>query len=161
MNVWRLITHHEMPEDMLRWSRDSGRIAIGWGKVGHLRKRAYRSPAEIVGAIRSCYPGLQNAPNGGRCLWEFCHEMHPDDLVILSTGARRAAVMRVTGDYEYMLVEQVGCGVGYQHQRRAQVLSTDPNHLWEAAGGRPADGYSLRWTLIRCAKPVADPGARQ
>jgi hypothetical protein len=56
MRVWRLITHHERPEEMLRWSKTMGRVAIGWGNVGDLRTGGFasqpRSPTKSASSIR-------------------------------------------------------------------------------------------------------------
>ena len=91
MNVWRLITHHSDAEGTLNWSLKNGRIAIGWGRAGDIRD--YVSAREIVEAVREEYPGIQNAPVSGGQLWNFCHNLAKDDLVILSTGKYRAAVV--------------------------------------------------------------------
>ena len=43
MNVWQLITHHEDKDAALLWSRQNGRIAIGWGAIGNIRAQGYES----------------------------------------------------------------------------------------------------------------------
>ena len=88
MNVWRLMAHHEHAEAMVKWTNKTGRIAIGWGKVGTIRN--FNSAHDITLAIKERYPVLRNAGLGGVCLYDFCHRMQPGDLVILSTGKKRA-----------------------------------------------------------------------
>ena len=80
--------------------------------------------------------------------------MREYDLVILSTGQRRA-VMRVLGSYFFVPEAQHPPADGFQHQREAELVNVDPNELWDRAG-RMAAGYSPRWTLIRCARELPD-----
>jgi hypothetical protein len=92
-------------------------------------------------------------------LWDFWQEVERGDLVILSANSRRGAVMQVIGDYEFLprgnaLVND------YQHQREAEELAVDPDEIWERAGAGPAEGHSIRWTLIRCLHNVDLPAAR-
>ncbi len=161
MNIWRLITHHEQPEEVVQWSREKGRIAIGWGLVGDLS--LYSSPKEIADAIKQFHPKRDNAGLGGPSLWHFYHDMQIGDLVILSTGKNggRRLVMRVQGPYEYVRKEEerplykaYRDDPSYHHQRGASVTSYDPNELWEKAGAKEARGDNIRWTLIRCLRPV-------
>lgn len=96
MVVWRLMTHHERPEELLRWAKTAQRIAIGWGRIGDLNARCHTSPESIRDAILRAYPGARNAQPGCQSLWDFWRSVKPNDLVILSTR-RRAAVVRVAG----------------------------------------------------------------
>lgn len=157
MNVWRLITHHE-PEhkdDVLRWTRTHQRMAIGWGKIGNLAAANHMSWETVRDAIKERY-GLPNAPAGGHSLWDFYHSMQERDLVILSTGGRRKAVMRVAGPYEFAPANRIPPFNGnYHHQRAGELLEgVDPNELWDDAGGDVADGYSVRWTLVLCRRKL-------
>lgn len=154
MNVWRLITHWNKPEAVLDWSQKNGRIAIGWGRAGDLRGQNYTSARAIVAAVREEYPGLQNAPFSGVQLWNFCHTLAVDDLVILSTGKRRALVVQVQGDYNFVSSEEAPLGDDFQHQRKVRITQLDPDHLWHLAGSQPAVGQNIRWTLIKCLRPV-------
>ncbi len=36
LNVWRLMAHHDDPEAVVDWTRENGRIAIGWGMGGDI-----------------------------------------------------------------------------------------------------------------------------
>ena len=132
--VWRLITHHIDPEHTLEWSKKTGRLAIGWGRIGDIEAKGYTSPDSISDAINKFYPGIGNAPQGGRCLYNFCYHMQPGDLVILSTGSRRALVMEVKDGYEFKSNPKDAPMEGYQHQRKAKTLPIDPNMLWPCAG---------------------------
>lgn len=158
MNVWRLITHHEHPTAALQWSEDQNRIAIGWSHIGDLRK--FSSPQAIARAIQRTYPKSENAHLGGPSLWHFLHNMKEGDLVILSTGNARKLVMVVRGGYEFVpmtespLYATYGEEAGYQNQRKADVTTLDPDGLWYLAGGKPAKGDNIRWTLIKCLKSV-------
>ena len=155
MNVWRLITHWGEPEEVLKWSRENRRIAIGWNRAGDVRN--YASPREIVEAVRHEYPALQNAPFSGGQLWNFCHTLAQDDLVILSVGKNggRSLVVQVKGEYEFVPPEEAPFRDGLQHQRKVEITPLDPNRLWHLAGSQPAIGHNIRWTLIKCLRPVA------
>jgi predicted Mrr-cat superfamily restriction endonuclease len=154
MNVWRLITHWNEPQEVLDWSRINSRIAIGWGRAGDIRD--YTSAREIVGAVRNEYPTNQNVPFSGGQLWNFCHTLTQDDLVILSLGKSggRALVVQVKGDYEFVSSEEAPLQGDFQHQRKVEITPLDPNHLWQLAGSQPAIGHNIRWTLIKCLRPV-------
>lgn len=162
MNVWRLITHHEQPEEVLEWSRKNGRIAAGWGRVGDLSKGTYTSPGDIARAIRQFHPKRDNAHLGGPSLWHFYQDMEIGDLVILSLGTQggRKLVMRVEGPYMYVRTEETPLykeyphDPSYNHQRKAVITGLDPDTLWYEAGAKEAKGDNIRWTLIKCRKPV-------
>ena len=155
MNVWRLITHHTHQEYTLRWAEKMGRLAIGWGLVGDIGKNGYTSARDISLAIKEHYPYLNNGGQGGACLHSFYSDVQPGDLVILSTGGKRSLVMEVEGGYEFKDEPEPSPIGDYQHQRKAVVLPIDANKLWRAAGSSPADGHSIRWTFIKCQKPVS------
>ena len=144
MNVWRLITHWREPEAALKWSQQNGRIAVGWGRTGDIRN--YTSAREIVGAVRNEYPGIQNAPLSGGQLWNFCHTLAQDDLVILSVGKNggRSLVVQVKGGYEFVSSEEAPLRDDFQHQRKVEVTPSDPNRLWHLAGSQPAMGHNIR-----------------
>ncbi len=154
LDVWRLMAHHIDSEAVVDWSRENGRIAIGWGLVGNIVGQGYSSPKEIAQATRIHYPYIHNAPLSGVQLWNFCHTIKPKDLVIVSTGKRRALVMQVQGDYEFRPYEQAPLSGDYQHQRTAQVTAIDPDRLWRLAGSSIAAGHNIRWTLVKCLEPV-------
>ena len=90
MVVWRLSTHREDSERLLAWSRSEGRIAVGWNGSGDLGD--YGSEAEIRQAVRAT--GNRNRPFSGRQLLAFRDEIKVGDLVILSAGGARRAVLR-------------------------------------------------------------------
>jgi hypothetical protein len=154
ITVWRLITHHTDPEHTLRWVRRTGRLAIGWGRIGHIGKQGYLSPRDISEAISEFYPGIGNAGSGGACLYNFYFSMRPGDLVILSIGGSRSLVMEVEGGYEFKNTPEEPPIGDYQHQRKASILPIDPDALWHCAGSGPIDGQSIRWALVQCRKPI-------
>src|SRR6266404_6663585 len=98
MNVWRLITHHKDKDAALFWSRQNGRIAIGWGAIGSIRDMGYGSADEITAAIRKEYPDQRNPHLGGSSLWDFCARMQEDDLVILRASKSPDLAAQVEGD---------------------------------------------------------------
>src|SRR5688572_28912876 len=146
MNVWRLITHHIDPDRALGWTRQNGRIAIGWGRIGDLREKSIHSAKDIGTHIRQHYPEASNSGTGGNRLWNFCAEMKRGDLVILSGSRPRELVVEVQGDYEYALEPPTFNGLGteglYQHQRQVRVTTWNPEVLWHRAGARPAMGQN-------------------
>lgn len=153
MNVWRLIAHHNDPEEAILWSQGTSRIAIGWGWIGDLRGTSPQDAAAIGSLIRKMRPDLHNAHLGGPSLWRFYSEMAIGDLVILSDGNKRRAVMCITGPYEWTDNWKPRLSGNYYHQRSARIVHEDPNELWERCGARAAKGESIRWTLTRCNEP--------
>ncbi len=152
MNVWRLITHWDKPDEVLQWSLKNHRIAIGWGNAGDIRN--FAGPRAIVDKVQMEYPGIQNAPFSGGQLWNFCHTLAKDDLIILSTGKYRATVAQIEGDYEFVSSEEAPLHDDFQHQRKVGITQIDPNHLWRLAGSQQALGHNIRWTLIKCLRSV-------
>lgn len=146
-SVWRLVSYHEeadadrIADEMVR----RGVIAIGWSDVGDLEKAVPQSSEAIGSCIREAYPTLQNSHTGGPSLWNFWRNMMPGDLVIIVARSRRKHVVEVTGDYCYS-VEGIG---GYCHLRSAALTPLNGDELWEASGGKAADGESMFWTLTR------------
>lgn len=150
--VWRLITHHSDPKSLLTWSLSRGLIALGWNEIGDVRR--YRSPEEIVAAVRRAYSQNRNAPFSGGQLWNFAHKMKVGDLVILSTGKRREVVMEVTGEYRHTGESFEGDRY-YSHVRAAKPVQICAERLWKAAGGPElADGNSMRWPFVECRATV-------
>ena len=149
MNVWRMITHHKDRPGAIAWTKQNGRIAIGWGRTGDIRK--YHSEAEIKAAIRDCYPQLRNAHFGAPSLWDFCHEIQIGDLVILAGRNPRELVVKITGNYEFV-AEEVPILGDYQNQRSVEIMQLDGNELWHQAGKAP--GQPVYRTLIKCAHQV-------
>ena len=127
---------------------NEGSVAIGWNGVGDLRD--YGSEEEIRRAVRET--GNRNWPFSGRQLLAFRDEMNVGDLVILSAGGARRAVMPVEGTYEHAGPLD-GDDQAYSHQRRAKCIDLDADEVWRTANGI-ADGQSIRWTLVRCARNV-------
>ncbi len=155
MNVWRLITHHDNPEYALQWFKKKSRIAIGWGKIGNITHNKYSSTEDISLAIKMEYPDVSNSMIGGICLYDFCYNMQPGDLIILSTGSKRELVMEVEGEYEFNKYPEEKPLGDYQHQRKACILPLDSDELWKTAGSAIVEGQSIRWPLVQCKNPVS------
>jgi len=151
MAIWRLITHHLYPEQMLETYRNNSCIAMGWGQIGDLRRLR---PADWV-TIRDAIKGIGNYKNlrgavgagpGGRCLWGFYTEMRSEDLVILSVGnGPLRDVVKVAGDYEWR--EPPIDGDDYNHCRHVEWTNYDGKELWHRHA--IAGGWNKRWTLIQ------------
>ena len=149
MAVWRLMTHHDDPAYALSWSRKEGRIALGWGRVGDIRE-GYGSRREVAQAVKKFFADRNNSVEGGHCLWNFCHDVKEGDLVILNTPGRRELVVEVDGPYEWIPKEEALPLGNYQHQRKVHIRSDlNADQLWKQAGGRAADGWSIRWALVK------------
>jgi hypothetical protein len=147
MQVWRLTTHHIDPRKAAEICASEGFVAVGFGAIGdlgELGKLKPKSTEDIEYAIRRTrIPGymLGNRPKrGAKSLWGLLKQMQTDDLVILSAGGRRTAVMQVTGNYYWLDEEDTELG-DYQHRRRAGVqTAVDPDKLWHRVGGFPNGG---------------------
>ncbi len=137
MAIWKLILHHEEDnrQDMLKWSRSNGCIALGWGKIEVIPH--CDSPECIEVKIRMS--GEYDDPprfDGGPSLWSFYNEIEKGDLVILvGKGSRRVAVMEITGDAKRKLDE---CPIlsgqlsDYAHQRDVRERpDTLRDELWK------------------------------
>jgi predicted Mrr-cat superfamily restriction endonuclease len=157
MNVWRLIiTHESDPEPMLRWAKNNGRLAIGWGLIGSIKDNRYYSPQDISDAINKYYPELHNAGHGGGSLYNFYNNVQLGYLVIISKSGKRYYVMEVKGDYYFDNTSEKPPSGDYQHQRKASVLPIDADKLWQVTGAAPIAGHNLYWTFCKCQKPIDD-----
>ncbi len=153
MNVWRLITHHKDRDSALFWSRQNGRIAIGWGAIGNIRDEGYDSADDITAAIRRRYPEQRNPHLGGSSLWDFYARMQENDLVILRASKARDLAVEVEGDYEFK--EESPLGGDYQHQRSVVIRrDLSPEDLLLKAGN--ASGQNTYQTLIRCERTLTE-----
>jgi predicted Mrr-cat superfamily restriction endonuclease len=154
--VWRLLI--DDADTTLSWMAANERIAIGWGEIGDVRH--FGTADAIADAIRdrnASHPDHAGKPaanvmHGTHSLHDFCHQMRPGDLVIISSESRRRGVWEVVGEYEY--ADQEASPLNYRHQRGARATELDPDELWQQAGARLADGQVNYRTLGRCADPV-------
>lgn len=147
--VWRLITHHENQPELLKKSIMEGRIALGWSFIGDAY--GYDSPPEISAAVKRLCPGLKNWHYSGKCVWRFTRDMKVGDLVILSADRARQCVMRVTGEYRFVPVDDES--MDYSHRRAAELTRLDANEVWKSAGGM-APGQNVYQTLIQCTSQI-------
>lgn len=146
MRLWRLIAHHEQPDQAIEAMASRDRIAVGWSLIGDLSKNPPMDSSDLTRRISACYPDLDNAHLGGPSLWNlWC--MEPGDLVIVNARGRRRKVFEITGGYEY---DKVGI-LEYSHLRHAVLTEMDPEHLWRSAGSSLMDGQNVRWTVVQCA----------
>ena len=74
--------------------RDANCIALGWSKVGDLRK--YNSEEQLREEFKKC--GYYSKPNQ---LWKFYKEVLKGDKVIASSGKLIFGIGTIVGDYEY------------------------------------------------------------
>ena len=75
MNIWRMMTHHENPQNALSWSKLNNRIAIGWGNIGDLSLQQLQNSTDISKLIKRHYPEARNSGTGGKSLWSFYSEI--------------------------------------------------------------------------------------
>jgi len=68
--LWRLITHHEYPDDALQWYLNHSLIALGWGDIGDLQNQQINCQTDISVLCNQVY-GPGNTGECGRCLWDF------------------------------------------------------------------------------------------
>lgn len=143
--VWRLMTHGESHkrEEAARRCMESGRISIGWGDTGDLRKLRPRSAREIAAQLREVY----GSGRGGIELWRLLVEVKPGDLVILSTGDRRPGVVEVAGPYYYAATPDTML-LDHHHLREAEPIDEDPDALWRLAAGKKRAGRGVTLRLL-------------
>jgi hypothetical protein len=144
--VWRLVAHHEEPEQSLEEMQATHRIAIGWSDVGDLRKLKPESPTEIGAAVNRARPDAKNASLAGPSLWNLYWEMNVGDKVIVTSKSKRKLVFEVLGEYFF---DEEAPILNYSHMRAVATTEIDPEELWKATGGE-AEDQNVRWTLFRC-----------
>jgi hypothetical protein len=100
-------------------------------------------------------PNNRNKHVSGIQLWNFYRKLQTGDLVILSTGGRREAVVEVTGGYSFA-GDKFENDHLYAHRRSAKLRSDlDADVLWRSAGGADlALGQNIRWAFVQCGTPV-------
>src|SRR5260370_19305301 len=127
--VWRLIPHDDdwtlgnIQQVALDWSIKNGRLHIGWGQIGDMKSKLFKSPEAITEAIKEAIRGEKNqsARHGGLSLFDFYYNMEKGDLVILNNGIGPQVVMEVTGDYEFA-TESHSPSASHLHQRKAKIV---------------------------------------
>ena len=156
--LWRLVVcdlEHD-PKQALGWIRNNGRISIGPGGTRDLRTMDPGSAKMSALRSEAHIPINTFSARAARNLWNFYSEMSIGDLVILN-ARRPAAVVEVTGEYEYCEQYPLSLrrdGTPYRHQRGClEIKDYDPTELWRNAGGA-ANGQNIRWTLFRCQNKV-------
>ena len=159
MNIWRLVAHHEYPQEAMLLSIEKNVIAIGCLEVAEPK-----SQTDISQLIKQFHPNLKNAHLGGPSLWNFYQRLAVGDLVILTVFGQRKKVFEVTGDY-YFTADNESIE-GYCHQRSAQLTGLDAEKLWQDCGESFLLGQNQRWTFAQChetdnaIKNVFEEGAR-
>lgn len=145
MQIWKLIAHHDQPEQAFEAFCDLGTIAIGWPDVGDLRELNPGSSSDIFRSIQHAYPELNNAHLGGPSLWNFFRYLQPGDYVLIAGKGKRRGVLEILGDYTY--VPNENAVLGYRHLRPATLTPIDPDDLWNACGREAAPNHAVRWTM--------------
>jgi len=143
--IWKLQT---ADKNTLTTVRESGRIGLPW-QSGDVQSLS--SPKAIATQTQQQNPTLQNTDAIGVQLWDFCHVMAPDDLIILEDKTGNSTVVEVLGDYEY----QENTTSGLCHQRTVKTTHLGAEGVWQMGGASPALGYDSAWTLVRCPSPIA------
>lgn len=148
MNIWRLIAHHEDAKGALGEMKQRNRIAIGWSKIGDLRKKQISAPSDITALISVAHHPIDNFHLGGPSLWNLYKVMEEGDLFIINANSKRTCVFEIIGPYIFETgPEQIK---GYGHQRPACLTTIDPEKLWNRSGTTVAKGQNIRWTLVGC-----------
>ena len=149
--LWRLITHHEYPDDALKWYLNHSLIALGWGDIGDLQNQQINYQTDISALCNQAYgPGNTNNGECGRCLWDFWKIMTIGDLVILGTGGGyRACVVEVTGNYFFDVTYPPGVNAqnldGYYYRREVKRTNYNADVLWRKSNLAP--GANIRFAL--------------
>lgn len=140
------MAHHEDPDQMIEWSKRTGKVAVGWGEVGRLTRFATRQ--DLINAFNRAYPTSTSSNMAVPSLLNF-RDMAIGDLAIISRGsAGRSHVVEIVGDYEWARKER---SVGdYRHQRTVVVTEHDADDLWLRVGRTVVVGQDMRWTVARC-----------
>jgi hypothetical protein len=150
MNIWRLIAHHEKPDEAIKMMKEKSRIAIGWTGLGDLSKSTPSSAQDINALIKASRKHQSTQSSGGPSLWNLYNEMQEGDFVIVNANGKRKCVFEVVGPYIY----ESGKNriYGYSHQRDAILTDLDANKLWKDSGSAVLQGQGPRWTLVACSK---------
>ena len=147
MQIWRLVAHHEEPEEALRKMKEIRRIAIGWSSVGDLTDFSPKDSSDIASRLKSIQPDTSSAMMAGPSLWNLFAEVEVGDQVIVTAKRKRECVFEVTGPYIFDTANAI---IGYSHQRPAALTDINPDQLWQASGSDVAEGQNIRWTLAKC-----------
>lgn len=148
MKTWRLIAHHNDPDDTIEKMKDRDRVAIGWSNIGDLRNIEIRNSGNITSLIKKAHYEVKNAHLGGPSLWNLYKEMDIGDLVIVNANNKKICVFEIIGPYIFEDgTQQIN---GYAHQRPASLTDINPNHLWNSSGAKQKKGQNSRWTLFQC-----------
>jgi len=157
MKVWRIMAHHEDPDEnpddkMYKWSKRVGRVAVAWGETGDLRKLPEVSREMIRDRLRKKCPGRKNNKTGVPSLWNFWN-IEVGDLAIISRRKHgRSDVVKITGEYHWKNKRKPY--EDYQHQREVVFTDYDADEIWKKAGGKEASDNLIRWTVVRCKKDI-------
>ena len=110
MAFWRMQLH---PSDSAR-SVSHTMKSLGLGYIG---LDFADPPGDLTDVDRD------SIPTGQRDYWEFAHTMAEGDLVLVIAHHYPCALVRVTGNYNYIRVPHKELGVWFRHFRRVEVLS--------------------------------------
>ncbi|WP_123509003.1 HNH endonuclease [Pseudomonas frederiksbergensis] len=148
MKIWRLIAHHEDPDDTIEKMKIRNRVAIGWSNIGDLRNLDIRNASNITSLIKETHHEVNNAHLGGPSLWNLYKEIGIGDLAIVNANNKKICVFEIIGPYMFEDgAQQIN---GYAHQRPACLTDLNPNDLWNSSGSKQKKGQNSRWTLFQC-----------
>src|SRR5262249_49862765 len=128
-----------------------------WGEIGDIRQLGTLGAiAEAIRVRNENHPDHAGKPaanvhHGSHSLHDFCYQLQPRDLVIVSDGSRPRGVWEVVGEYEY--APPSAAPLNYQHQRVARSVELNPDALWHRAGGGCRRGRST--TALSAGVPTA------
>lgn len=156
--LWRMLPGTEPHrEEFMQWFKAEGLIALGWGWTDDLNHVNPTNQHAIAALIPEHAPGT-----GGRCLWDFWHEMTAGDIVILRDGKNIVGLVTI-GDYYFdntysSHASQFIRGQKYYHRRQAYPAVggiARAINIWNATKEAPgANGrFHVCERVIRCQVP--------
>ncbi|KUH34008.1 hypothetical protein APY94_03805 [Thermococcus celericrescens] len=143
VNAWQMYPGEE--GRYLEIFHQTGRIFIGWGKIGDLNLlKGAKMGERITQKIKEMYPKdytTKTPKLATKMLLSFYNTMDIEDIVILKEGTNKVvALCKITGKYEYLEKSPVE-GADYNHSRKVEFLWYDPNGI--TVEGLPKVRYTL------------------
>lgn len=116
-HVVKIVTHHELREQVAElWAKEKV-ITLGWGLVGDIRNKSADEITKIIGSIKKADYNKGSL----RRLLQFRDEIKKGDIVLAYKGKNRVALVgEVIGNYKYNTKNELGNPDGeirHPHQR--------------------------------------------
>lgn len=130
VSVWLFVPGED--KQLLSDVQDNHRLRIGWDKLGDLTN--YQDKQTMLNSLAELYTdnGEYQINNATAC-WQFAHELHTGDIVILKSGLYELLGLgQVSGDYRHNTVHST-----YQNERPALISAVGAWQYNEHAPPRP------------------------